>query len=94
MRAPAAEVATEARPRLEEEREAALGVTDPAQVRATLEEFIGTSGPAFLEVMVDQNAHVYPMVAPGMGYKDMITGKWIKSREQKPPSSEEPSGYF
>jgi hypothetical protein len=34
------------------------------------------------------------MVAPGMGYKDMITGKWIKSREQKPPSSEEPTGYF
>jgi len=45
-------------------------------------------------VMIDQTAHVYPMVAPGMGYKDMITGKWIKSREQKPPSDEEPSGYF
>src|SRR5438552_3336217 len=54
----------------------------------------GLPAPAFLEVMIDQTAHVYPMVAPGMGYKDMITGKWIKSREQKPPSDEEPSGYF
>src|SRR5262249_45685349 len=69
-------------------------VTELADVRPRLEEFVAFSGPAFLEVMVDQNAHVYPMVAPGMGYKDMITGKWIKSREQKPPSSEEPSGYF
>ena len=32
--------------------------------------------------MVDQTAHVYPMVGPGMGYKDMITGKWIPSREK------------
>jgi len=69
-------------------------VTAIADVRPGLEDFVGYDGPAFLEVMVDQNAHVYPMVAPGMGYRDMITGKWIKSREQKPPSSEEPTGYF
>src|SRR4029077_3435223 len=69
-------------------------VTEIPDVRPALEAFIGFAGPAFLEVMVDQNAHVYPMVAPGMGYKDMITGKWIRSREQTPPSSEEPSGYF
>ena len=69
-------------------------VTEMADVRPRLEEFVAFSGPAFLEVMVDQNAHVYPMVAPGMGYKDMITGKWIKSRDQKAPSGEEPTGYF
>jgi acetolactate synthase-1/2/3 large subunit len=69
-------------------------VTEIADVAPRLGEFVAHPGPAFLEVMVDQSAHVYPMVAPGMGYKDMITGKWIKSREQKPPSSEEPSGYF
>jgi acetolactate synthase-1/2/3 large subunit len=63
-------------------------------VRPALEAFVAHAGPAFLEVLVDQNAHVYPMVPPGLGYKDMITGKWIKSREQKPPSNEEPSGYF
>jgi acetolactate synthase-1/2/3 large subunit len=69
-------------------------VTEIPDVRPSLEAFVAFRGPAFLEVMVDQNAHVYPMVAPGMGYKDMITGKWIKSREQKTPSGEEPSGYF
>src|SRR5438132_587072 len=69
-------------------------VSEIPEVRPALEEFVRFPGPAFLEVMIDQTAHVYPMVAPGMGYKDMITGKWIKSREQKPPSDEEPSGYF
>jgi acetolactate synthase-1/2/3 large subunit len=53
------------------------------------------SGPAFLEVMVDQTAHVYPMVAPGMGYKDMLTGKYITAREKKTPEGgKDPTGYF
>jgi acetolactate synthase-1/2/3 large subunit len=69
-------------------------VADPEQVRPMLEQFVRFGGPAFLEVMVDQTAHVYPMVAPGMGYKDMITGKYIPSRDHKPPSNEEPGGYF
>ena len=69
-------------------------VTDPEQVRAALEAFVGFSGPAFLEVMVDQSAHVYPMVAPGMGYKDMITGKYIPSRGEVPKGDQEPEGYF
>jgi hypothetical protein len=30
--------------------------------------------------MVDQKAHVYPMIGPGAGYKEMITGKNIRSR--------------
>ena len=57
-------------------------VTDPAAVDGALEEFVRFAGPAFLEVMVDPTAHVYPMVGPGMGYKDMITGKWIPAREK------------
>jgi acetolactate synthase I/II/III large subunit len=63
-------------------------------VRKRLEEFVRFSGPAFLEVMVDQNAHVYPMVGPGMGYKDMITGKYIPSRSQSATDTEEPAEYF
>jgi acetolactate synthase-1/2/3 large subunit len=71
-------------------------VTKNEEVQAALEAFVNHSGPAFLEVMVDQSAHVYPMVGPGMGYKDMITGAYIPSREEprddgKPP---EPEGYF
>ena len=64
------------------------------EVRPALEAFIAFTGPAFIEVMIDQKAHVYPMVGPGMGYKDMITGKYIPSRE--PPSSEGTGGggYF
>jgi acetolactate synthase-1/2/3 large subunit len=69
-------------------------VVEPGEVRANLEEFVGFDGPAFLEVMVDQTAHVYPMVAPGMGYKDMITGKYIASRTKPTGGGEEPSGYF
>jgi acetolactate synthase-1/2/3 large subunit len=69
-------------------------VTDPKDVRARLEEFVRYDGPAFLEVMVDQHAHVYPMVGPGMGYKEMITGKHIAGRDKGPDSSAEPEGYF
>jgi len=72
-------------------------VTEIAQVKPTLEAFVGFPGPAFLEVMVDQNAHVYPMIGPGMGYKDMITGKFIKGRDAKTPEREggpSEGGYF
>jgi acetolactate synthase I/II/III large subunit len=51
------------------------------EIRKTLEEFVGHEGPAFLEVIIDRDAHVYPMVGPGKGYKDMMTGPYIASRE-------------
>ena len=66
-----------------------------ADLKAALEAFISFDGPALLEVMVDQTSHVYPMIGPGMGYKDMITGKNIKAR--KPPEKIADStegGYF
>jgi acetolactate synthase-1/2/3 large subunit len=69
-------------------------VSKVGEIRKTLEEFVRFDGPAFLEVMVDQNAHVYPMIGPGMGYKDMITGKYIVSRGDKAITTEEPEGYF
>jgi len=69
-------------------------VEDQAQLRKTLEAFVHSDGPAFLEVVVDQNAHVYPMVGPGMGYKEMLTGLHIPSRSQAVKDVEEPEGYF
>jgi acetolactate synthase I/II/III large subunit len=63
--------------------EFARRVTEKSQVRSALEAFVNSQGPAFLEVEIDQNAHVYPMVGPGMGYKDMIVGKYITPREAK-----------
>ena len=72
-------------------------VTRNPEVKQTLKEFIRHPGPAFLEVLTDQNAHVYPMVGPDMGYKDMITGKYIPSREKARAEGEKPrdhDGYF
>ena len=43
-------------------------------------EFIRFAGPAFLEVMIDIDALVYPMVGPGQAYDEMITGDHIPSR--------------
>ena len=60
-------------------------LSDKLQTRRTLEAFVNYKGPAFLEVMIDPNAQVYPMVGPGMGYKEMITGKFIPAREVKRP---------
>ncbi len=68
--------------------------TEIAEVRPRLKEFINHHGPALLEVMVDPAEHVYPMVGPGMGYKDMITGNYIPSRKPGPQTTEEPEGYF
>ncbi len=64
------------------------------EVRPRLEEFIAFRGPAFLEVMVDPHEHVYPMVGPGAGYKEMITGEFIPSRGEAPIEAEMPEGYF
>jgi acetolactate synthase-1/2/3 large subunit len=70
-------------------------VSKPDEVRAALEAFVAFPGPAFLEVMTDQSAHVYPMVGPGMGYKDMITGKWIPSRDDTPVNKDvDPTAMF
>lgn len=44
-------------------------------------EFIAFNGPAFLEVMIDPDACVYPMVGPGASYAQMITGEHIASRD-------------
>ena len=47
-----------------------------------LEAFVATDQPAFLEVVIDRDAGVYPMVSPGQSYKQMITGDYIASRPQ------------
>ncbi len=45
-------------------------------------EFIEFKGPAFLEVIIDADAGVYPMVGPGQSYEAMITGDFIPARSQ------------
>jgi acetolactate synthase-1/2/3 large subunit len=53
-----------------------------ADVPRIVEEFIRFPGASFLEVMIDQDAGVYPMVGPGQAYDEMITGDHIASRNQ------------
>jgi acetolactate synthase-1/2/3 large subunit len=69
-----------------------LEVREKDKVKETLKAFVEFDGPAMLEVMIDPDACVYPMVGPGMGYKEMVTGDWINSRtaEEAPAASEKP----
>jgi acetolactate synthase I/II/III large subunit len=66
----------------------AARLTDKSLLKETLEKFIKFDGPAFLEVMTDQDACVYPMIGPGMGYKEMITGDFIPDRNAQEDSVE------
>jgi len=59
-----------------------------------IREFMDFDGPAFLEVIIDRDAGVYPMVGPGLGYDNMITGDWIKSREKPAHDTLDPSEMF
>jgi len=51
-------------------------------VPRVVKEFIEFEGPAFLEVIIDTEAGVYPMVGPGQAYDEMITGDFIPSRNK------------
>jgi len=57
-------------------------------LRQVIAEFLAFDGPAFLEVIIDPDAGVYPMVGPGLSYDKMITGHFIASRSK--PDDEEP----
>jgi len=63
-------------------------------IAATIREFIEFDGPAFLEVIIDPDAGVYPMVGPGMSYDKMITGDWIESRDKPADDQPGPSEMF
>ena len=65
-----------------------------ADVPAVVAEFIGFKGPAFLEVLIDPDAGVYPMVGPGQSYEEMITGDFIASRSRGPATPPDTSEMF
>ncbi len=71
-------------------------ITEKSQIRKTLEEFVAYPGPAFVEAMIDPNARVYPMVAPGTSYREMITGEFIVPRKvnEPDPKKVDPTGMF
>ncbi len=63
-------------------------------VPRVIKEFIEFNGPAFLEVMIDPDAGVYPMVGPGQAYDEMITGDFITSRHKTEIRSPDESEMF
>ena len=63
-------------------------------VPEVIAEFLAFEGPAFLEVIIDPDAGVYPMVGPGQGYEAMITGEFIPSRDPKDGGNIDPSSMF
>jgi len=63
-------------------------------IPAIISEFMAFPGPAFLEVIIDPNAGVYPMVGPGLSYDKMITGDFIKSRSKPGDDQPGPSEMF
>ncbi|MEJ0037083.1 MAG: biosynthetic-type acetolactate synthase large subunit [Gammaproteobacteria bacterium] len=63
-------------------------------VPRVIEEFMKFEGPAFLEVVIDRDAGVYPMVGPGQAYEDMITGDFIPSRHKVEIKTPGPSEMF
>jgi acetolactate synthase-1/2/3 large subunit len=70
----------------------AVRLDKKADVPRVIEEFLSFKGAAFLEVIIDPDAGVYPMVGPGQPYEAMITGDWIPSRKKvdvKPPGASE-----
>jgi acetolactate synthase-1/2/3 large subunit len=70
----------------------AVRLDKKADVPRVIAEFLAFKGAAFLEVIIDADAGVYPMVGPGQPYEAMITGDWIPSRKKvdvKPPGASE-----
>ena len=66
--------------------EYAVRLNDKKDLEHTVREWLEFPGPAFLEVIIDREACVYPMVGPGLAYDQMITGDFIPQRVK---SSEE-----
>jgi len=63
-------------------------------VPRVVKEFIEFDGPAFLEVMIDVEAGVYPMVGPGQAYDEMITGDFIAARGKQGSREADSSEMF
>jgi len=54
-----------------------------ADMERVIREWLEFPGAAFLEVIIDRDACVYPMVGPGLSYDQMITGDFMPTRSKK-----------
>lgn len=74
--------------------EFAVRLENKADVPRVIKEFINFPGPAFLEVIIDRDAGVYPMVGPGQTYDQMVTGDFIPRRNKGKPEDPGTTGMF
>ena len=51
-------------------------------IKRVIRQWLEYPGPAFLEVIIDPVAGVYPMVGPGLPYDQMVTGDFIPTRSK------------
>ena len=51
-------------------------------IKRVIKQWLEYPGPAFLEVIIDPDAGVYPMVGPGLAYDQMVTGDFIPTRSK------------
>jgi len=51
-------------------------------LKDVVRQWLEYPGPAFLEVIIDRDASVYPMVGPGLAYDQMVTGDFILNRRK------------
>jgi acetolactate synthase I/II/III large subunit len=65
-----------------------------ADVAQLVQQFIEWRGPAFLEVMIDPDAGVYPMVGPGQAYDAMVNGPHIPARHEAQVCPPDALGMF
>jgi acetolactate synthase-1/2/3 large subunit len=63
-------------------------------LQKVIKEWLEFPGPAFLEVIIDRDACVYPMVGPGLAYDQMITGDFIRNRSKVSQEEIDPSEMF
>jgi acetolactate synthase-1/2/3 large subunit len=74
--------------------EYAVRLDDPRDLERVVREWLEFDGPAFLEVIIDPDAGVYPMVGPGLAYDQMITGDFIPTRSRTSEDDVESGSMF
>ena len=60
----------------------AVRLDKKSDMERVIKEWLEFPGPAFLEVIIDRDACVYPMVGPGLAYDQMVTGDFIPTRSK------------
>jgi acetolactate synthase-1/2/3 large subunit len=52
----------------------AIQVTDPDEVCSGIEKMLTTKGPVFLNIEVDRNENVFPMIPAGAPHNEIVLG--------------------